>query len=107
MFYYQFVKLCNGINKSPSAVAEEIGLKRSVVTAWKNGRKPRLATSQKVASYFGVPLSELIGHDPAEDKSVDDQIKFALFGTAEVTDETFAEVKRFAQFALERERERK
>lgn len=62
MFYYNYVDLCNKVNKSPSAVAEEMGLKRSVVTAWKNGRVPRQATAQKVASYFGVSVDYLISN---------------------------------------------
>lgn len=59
MFYFNFVNLCNSVNKSPSAVAEEMGFKRSVVTAWKNGRQPRQATLQKIADYFGVTVADL------------------------------------------------
>lgn len=60
MFYTNFVDLCNQIGKSPSAVVEEMGMKRSVYTAWGDGRKPRQATLQKVASYFGVSVDYLL-----------------------------------------------
>ena len=56
MFYYNFVDLCNKIKKSPSAVAEEMGYQRSVVTRWSNGTTPRQATLQRVADYFGLRI---------------------------------------------------
>ena len=60
MFYDNYVRMCNKVNKSPSAVAEEIGFKRSVVTAWKNGRSPREATLHRIADYFGCSIAELL-----------------------------------------------
>ena len=60
MFYNNYINLCNKVNKSPSAVAEEMGFKRSVVTAWKNGRMPRQATLQKIADYFHSEVDFLI-----------------------------------------------
>lgn len=45
---------------SPSAVAEEMGYQRSVVTRWSNGTKPRQATLQKIADYFDITVEELI-----------------------------------------------
>lgn len=59
MFYVNFVKLCNSIGKSPSAVAEEIGVKRSTVTRWKQGKSITDANLQKVADYFGVSVDDL------------------------------------------------
>ena len=59
MFYVNFVNLCNSIGKSPSAVAEEIGIKRSTVTRWKQGKSQTDANIQKVASYFNVSIEEL------------------------------------------------
>lgn len=66
MFYLNFVRLCNSIGKSPSAVAEDMGLQRSSVTRWANGSAPRKATVEKIATYFGVDSKELIGKDPAQ-----------------------------------------
>ena len=66
MFYLNFVRLCNSIGKSPSAVAEDMGLQRSSVTRWANGSAPRKATVEKIATYFGVDSKELIGEEPAQ-----------------------------------------
>ena len=60
MFYRNFVDLCNKKGMSPSAVAEEMGYQRSVVTRWSNGTKPRQATLQKIADYFDITVEELI-----------------------------------------------
>lgn len=64
MYYENFVRLCNSINKSPSAVVQEIGLQKSTVTRWKNGSMPTDATAQRVAAYFGVPVDFLLDKDP-------------------------------------------
>lgn len=66
MFYVNFVKLCNSIGKSPSAVAEEIGVKRSTVTRWKQGKSITDANLQKVADYFGLSVDYLTKEMPKE-----------------------------------------
>lgn len=63
LFYINYVALCNKIGKSPSAVAEEMGFMRSVVTRWSKGTIPRQATLQKVADYFGVSVDYLLGKE--------------------------------------------
>lgn len=61
MFYNNYIRFCAKVGKSPSAVAEEIGLYKSTVTNWKNrGTKPTDATLQRVADYFGVTVEELL-----------------------------------------------
>lgn len=59
MFYGRYVKLCNSIGKSPSAVAEEIGLTKSTVNRWKNGGMPSDPTLYKLAEYFNVSFEFL------------------------------------------------
>ena len=59
MFFTNFVDQCNKKGESPSAAAEAMGFKRSVVTRWKSGTEPRQATLQKIASYFGCSVSDL------------------------------------------------
>lgn len=61
MFYDNFIKLCNSIGKSPSAVAEDIGIEKSTVSRWKKGANPTDATVEKVASYFGISSAAVIG----------------------------------------------
>lgn len=63
-FYNKFMNLCNEIGKKPSAVAEEIGLSKSLVTRWKNGGGVTDATAAKIAAYFDVELIDLIGEEP-------------------------------------------
>lgn len=57
-FYNKYVALCRNADKTPSAVAEIIGIGKSNVTYWKNGRtKPTDLTLSKIADYFDVPIS--------------------------------------------------
>ena len=60
MFYSNYVKLCSKINKSPSAVGEELGFTRASVTGWGNGATPRKSSLIKIADYFGVTVAELM-----------------------------------------------
>lgn len=69
MFYENFIKLCAKVKKSPSAVAEEVGINRSSVSTWKNrGSVPNDVTVQKLADYFGITVSELMAEN--EEKPV-------------------------------------
>ena len=61
MFYNNYVNLCNIKGLSPSAAAEAMGFKRSVVSRWSKGTQPRQATLQKIAGYFGVTVEYLSG----------------------------------------------
>lgn len=60
MFYDNFLRLCNEINKSPSRVATEIGTTRSSVTRWKNGSMPTDATLVALADCFHVSVADLL-----------------------------------------------
>lgn len=60
MFYSNYVKLCSKINKSPSAVGEELGFTRASVTGWGNGATQRKSSLIKIADYFGVTVTELM-----------------------------------------------
>lgn len=62
-FYDKYVELCNKIKKSPSAVAIEIGLSKPSVHRWKKGGNPTDATAAKLADYFGVPVTYLLGKE--------------------------------------------
>ena len=61
-FYDKYVNLCASIKKSPSKVAEEIGLSRPAVSSWKTGKaKPSDVTILKIAEYFNVSIDYLLG----------------------------------------------
>ena len=62
-FYGKYVEMCNKVGKSPSAVAIDIGLSKTSVHRWKNGGSPTDATISKLASYFGVSVTYLLGKE--------------------------------------------
>lgn len=68
MFWENFLKLCNEFNKSPNAVAKELGITSGTVTAWKKGGVPYDRTKQKIADYFGVSVGYLLG-EPIKEKA--------------------------------------
>lgn len=59
MFYDNYIRLCNSVNKTPSAVAVEMGISKTSVNRWKNGSFPTDATMSRIANYFGVTIEEL------------------------------------------------
>ena len=61
MFYDNFIKECNRIGKSPSAVVVDCGISKPAVTRWRKGEMPRDATIRKLADYFGISPEELTG----------------------------------------------
>ena len=69
MFYDNYIRLCNSINKTPSAVAIEIGIAKPTVNRWKNGSRPTDATLGKIASYFGVSTNVLLGKEEDNKKT--------------------------------------
>ena len=73
-FYENYVKLCNSVGKSPSAVAVELKLGKPSVTRWKNGAEPRDATLQKIANYFGVTVEYLKGEETKKDPATNGEV---------------------------------
>ena len=98
---------------SGAKLSADLGMSRSFMTELRKGRAKgiTLATAQKIADYFGVPVTRLTGEEtptqPARPVSEED-IKFALFGgDGEITDDMYREVKAFAAFVKQREQEKK
>ena len=113
MFYENYLRLCNSVGKSPSAVALEIGIEKSTVTRWKQGKSQTDANIRKVADYFGVPVSELTEEkekaptQEGERKVSDDDIMFALWGDSDDVDkDDLDDVKRYAAFVRERKKKK-
>ena len=77
MFYDEFIKLCNSISKSPTAVAKEIGFAGAHVNKWKNGSTPTDATIFKICDYFGLPYDYFSGEqkEKAAIDVVDDDLQ--------------------------------
>lgn len=107
MFYSNYVKLCSKLNKSPSAVGEELGFTRASVTGWGNGATPRKSSLIKIADYFGVTVTELMAGVGEQEKtlaaegeglSATVQELFDFIDTA--TDAELNELLRYAQFLM-------
>lgn len=63
-FYDRYVEMCSKAGKSPSRVAMDIGISKSIVTNWKTrGSTPTDFVVHKIAAYFGVTTSDLLGED--------------------------------------------
>lgn len=111
MFFDVYCKLCHKKGISPTGAALEMGISRGAVSAWKNGaRIPNSDILTKIAAYFGVSVDYLLGIEekekPTAEKAVsDEELKFALFGDATVSDEDFEDVKRFAEFIKNKKKE--
>ena len=118
MFYDNYVRLCYSVNKSPSAVAMEIGIAKPTVSRWKTGSKPNHATALKVADYFGVPVSELTGEKekaPTQEgeREIDDrQMKAAFLGglanglSDEEIDEYWDDARDYIGFKIQQKKNR-
>lgn len=61
MFYDNFLKACNMRGISPSAALTAAGIDKSAGTRWSKGKQPTPATLQKLADYFGISKSDLLG----------------------------------------------
>ena len=114
--YERLSLLCEEKGITGYRMCKDLSIQPSVMTDLKMGRRSGLKaeTANKIAEYFGVTVGYLLGETdqkqktPAEtgERTVSDEdIMFALFnGADDITDEMFEEVKRFAQFIQERER---
>lgn len=66
-FWGKYVELCTKNSSSANAEAKKIGIASSTVSNWKkNGGVPQPHTLQKIADYFGVPVSYFSEEAPEE-----------------------------------------
>ena len=96
-------------------MSADLGMSRSFMTELRKGRAKsiKLETAQKIADYLGVSVSTLMGEEEKNAPSAesrrsvtDEDIKFALFGgDGQITDEMYEEVKRFAAYLKEKNKE--
>lgn len=111
MFYDVLEKLAASKGKSVFAVTTELGITASTVSYWKKkGTTPKSDILAKFAEYFNVSTDYLLngGNETGRPAISDDDLKFALFGgDVVVTDKMFQEVKDFAQYVKEKNRNEK
>lgn len=93
------------MHKTQQEVAAYLGISRQAYSNYEAGkREPDFETLLKLGEYFDCSVDYLLGtkNDPAHKGRVtDDDIKFALFDGAPVTDAQYEEVKRFAKYIAE------
>ena len=115
MFFSRFQELCSLRGVTPSKAAQEAGVNKSTVTYWRRNpdARPTGQVAQRLCAYFGITMGELYGETPVRQEkprtagATEEELRFALFGgTDGITDEMYYEVKRFAQFVKERERDK-
>lgn len=61
MFWDVYTALCAKQGVSPNAVAKSLSIASGTVTNWKNGAVPQNATLRKIADYFQVSTTYLLG----------------------------------------------
>lgn len=61
MFKENFIRLCNRRGEFPSAVCKNIGISPAAFSQWTDESVPRKSTLIKIADYFGVSVSYLLG----------------------------------------------
>lgn len=65
MNYWEiYQKLCTEINKTPNAVALELGFSNATCTKWSKGSIPNGNNATKIAEYFSVTTDYLLGKSP-------------------------------------------
>ena len=108
MFWEKFVSLCNEKGVSPNGVCAELGLSNAVATKWKNGSAPRASTVRKIADYFGVSVSYLLGvvDDPDPIALVDPSKKAPPLiekideAMLDMTEEELEDLNKYVEFIL-------
>lgn len=92
--------------KTQQELCQYLGVSKQAFTEWNGGRN----TSYKkylpqIAEFFDVSVDYLLCKTEQKEKSPsvsDEEIKFALFGGGEITDEMWEEVKRYAEFVKQK-----
>ena len=89
--YESILKLCERDGIRPGRLCDELGISRGLMTDLKMGRKKSVSveTAQKIASFFGVSVGVLLGHEDAGNAPVDlSQVDIAFYGDyKELTEE--------------------
>ena len=85
--YERIEEICLQKGIRPGRMCNELGLSRGLMTDLKMGRKKSVSaqTAQKIASYLGVSVGNLLGEDDAD---LLDQVDVAFYGEyKELSDE--------------------
>lgn len=111
-FWKALQALCKERGTTPTAVAKELGFSTGSPTGWKRGAVPSMTTIGKIAMHFGVGMERFYGLSETEKAPTEpagaseEDIRFALFGDAPITNEDYENVKAFAEIVAEKARRR-
>ena len=85
--YEKIEALCAQRGIRPGRLCNDLGLSRGLVTDLKMGRKKSLnaETAQKIASYFGISVGQLLGQEDGAD--ILEQVDVAFYGDFKELDE--------------------
>lgn len=85
--YLRIEALCEKRGIRPGRLCNDLGLSRGLVTDLKMGRKKGVnaETAQKIASYFGITVGQLLGQENSTD--VLEQVDIAFYGEFKELDE--------------------
>lgn len=104
MFYDTFVKLCNTEDKTPSAVGRELGISKTTIHFWRNGRsEPSDSKLMMIADHFKVDYRALKEgrivpiYAPEEEKPMIVQDEIEVHNEINQNQES---IKRSAEFAI-------
>ena len=92
--YENIQGLCDQKGIRPGRLCDELGLSRGLMTDLKMGRKKGInaQTAQKIATYLGVTVGQLLGEDHQSD--ILDQVDVAFYGDFKELDEEQKEAVR-------------
>lgn len=103
------LRLSRGVTQAQ--LAKIIGVAQNTLSYWENGRYDIDNISlQKISEYFSVSVDYILGFSSTtHNTSSDSDLKFALWGgdAETITDAQLDEVRRFAKFIAERDKEKK
>ena len=78
--YENIEQLCIQRGIRPGKLCNDLGISRGLITDLKMGRKKTVnaETAQKIASYFGISVGQLLGQESGTD--ILDQVDVAFYG---------------------------
>lgn len=108
MFSEQLKKLRNQNGISQKELAAKLLVSQQTVAKWETeGSTPNPTTLAKICDIFKVSSDYLLGITNTTQKSEEELVKFALFGTTEIDDELYDDVKRLAMLQKQLREEKK
>ena len=92
---------------SQKQLADLMGVSQPTVCDWETGRKsPASKNLKKLSELLECSADFLIMPNAPRRPIPDEEVKFALFGSTDIDDSVYQEVKRFAEYARSQQEKR-